>query len=65
MNDLDLLVAGAVVTFTAVAGAYVAIRHRANEAPVDNYRTLPQRPAPAPRAHSQGAQAEPPSMKVN
>ena len=38
MSDLDLLVAGALVTFLAVAGAYVAIRHRANETPVDSYK---------------------------
>ena len=37
MNDLDLLVAGAMVSFLAAAGAYIAIRHRANEAPVDSY----------------------------
>ncbi|MFA9409681.1 MAG: hypothetical protein ACERK0_00350 [Deltaproteobacteria bacterium] len=37
MNDLDLLVAGAMVTFLSVAGAYVAMRHRANESPVDSY----------------------------
>lgn len=37
MNDLDLLVAGAMVTFLCVAGAYVAMRHRANESPVDSY----------------------------
>ena len=38
MSDLDLLVAGAMVTFLAVAGAYVAIRRRANETPVDSYK---------------------------
>lgn len=37
MNDLDLLVAGAMVTFLSVAGAYVAMRNRANESPVDSY----------------------------
>jgi len=37
MNDLDLLVAGAVVSFLSVAGAYIAIRHRANETPVPSY----------------------------
>lgn len=48
MNDLDLLVAGAMVTFLAVAGAYVAIRHRANEVPVDSYEDLSERPVPPP-----------------
>jgi hypothetical protein len=38
MTDLDLLITGAMVTFLAVAGAYVAIRHRANESPVDSYK---------------------------
>ena len=38
MSDLDLLVAGAMVTFLAVAGAYVAIRNRANETPVDSFQ---------------------------
>ena len=37
MTDLDLLITGAMVTFLAVAGAYIAIRHRANETPVDSY----------------------------
>ncbi|MDH3201100.1 MAG: hypothetical protein OEM15_09425 [Myxococcales bacterium] len=37
MNDLDLIVAGAMVTLLTFAGAYVAIRHRANESPVDSY----------------------------
>ena len=45
MTDLDLLVAGAMVTFLAVAGAYVAIRHRANEAPVESFKR-PESPAP-------------------
>jgi hypothetical protein len=35
MTDLDLLIIGAIATFLASAGAYVAIRHRANEAPAD------------------------------
>ena len=38
MTDLDLMIAGAMVTFLAVAGAYIAIRHRANETPVDSYK---------------------------
>ena len=38
MTDLDLLVAGALVSFLSVAGAYVAMRRRANETPVSAYR---------------------------
>ena len=38
MSDLDLLVAGVVVSFLALAGAYVAIRHRANETPVESFK---------------------------
>lgn len=38
MTDLELLIFGAMVTFLAVAGAYLAIRHRANESPVDSYK---------------------------
>ena len=38
MTDLDLMVIGALVTFLSVAGAYVAIRQRANESPVSSYR---------------------------
>lgn len=38
MNDLELLMAGAMVSFLALAGAYVAIRHRANETPVDSFK---------------------------
>ena len=38
MADLDLLIAGAMITFIAVSGAYVAIRHRANESPVESYK---------------------------
>jgi hypothetical protein len=37
MTDLELLIFGAMVSFLAAAGAYVAIRHRANETPVDSY----------------------------
>jgi hypothetical protein len=49
MSDLDLLVAGAMVTFLAVAGAYVAIRRRANDSPVESFRTQQERePIPAP-----------------
>ena len=43
MTDLDILIAGAMVSFLAVAGAYVAIRHRANEAPVDSYKPVEDR----------------------
>jgi len=38
MNDLELLMAGAMVSFLAFAGAYVVIRHRANETPVDSFK---------------------------
>jgi hypothetical protein len=38
MTDLEVLVAGALVTFLSVAGAYVAIRHRANETPVESFK---------------------------
>lgn len=38
MTDLDLLITGVVVTFIAVTGAYIAMRHRANETPVDSYK---------------------------
>ena len=37
MNDLDLLVVGAVVSFLSVAGAYIAIGNRANDTPVPSY----------------------------
>ncbi len=39
MTDLELLIIGAMVTFISVAGAYVAIRHRANDEPVDSYKS--------------------------
>ena len=39
MTDLELLIIGAMVTFIAVAGAYVGIRHRANELPVESFKT--------------------------
>jgi hypothetical protein len=52
MSDLDLLVTGVVVTFIALTGAYVAIRHRANEAPVPSFKpagdNLPAREAVRP-----------------
>ncbi len=37
MNDLDIMMAGGLVTFIAFAGAYIAVRNRANESPVDTY----------------------------
>lgn len=40
MTDLDLLITGAMVTFIAVSGAYVAIRNRANETPVQSYKPV-------------------------
>lgn len=39
MTDLELLIVGAMVTFISVAGAYVAMRHRANDEPVDSYKS--------------------------
>lgn len=53
MSDLDLLVAGAMVTFLAVAGAYIAIRHRANESPVESYTPPEAQPAPRRAAQSE------------
>ena len=44
MNELDLLVAGAMVSFLSVAGAYIAVRHRANESPVSSYGPEGQAP---------------------
>lgn len=44
MNDLDLMVAGAMVSFLSVAGAYIAVRHRANESPVSSYARQGQEP---------------------
>jgi hypothetical protein len=51
VTDLELLIAGAVVSFLSVAGAYVSIRRRANDAPVDSYEDY----ASAAEAHH-GAQ---------
>lgn len=49
MTDLELLITGAMVTFIALSGAYVAIRHRANETPVRSYKPEPSRePEPEP-----------------
>ena len=38
MTDLDIMMAGALVSFLSVAGAYVAIRRRANDTPVSSYQ---------------------------
>ncbi len=53
MNDLDLLIAGAMVSFLSVAGAYIAVRHRANETPVTSYHPPEERPGPSAVTHSQ------------
>lgn len=45
MTDLDVIVAGALVTFLSVAGAYVSIRHRANEMPVESFKPADRDPA--------------------
>jgi hypothetical protein len=47
MTDLDLLVAGAMVTFLSAAGAYIAMRRRADESPVDSYDS-PREQQPVP-----------------
>lgn len=48
MNDLDLLMAGAMVSFLSFAGAYIAVRQRANESPVSSHAPGGQDPnAPA------------------
>jgi hypothetical protein len=47
MTDLDLLVAGAMVSFLSAAGAYVAIRRRADESPVGSYDS-PREQQPVP-----------------
>jgi hypothetical protein len=39
MTDLDIMMIGAMVSFLSVAGAYVAIRRRANDTPVRSYQT--------------------------
>lgn len=57
MTDLELLITGVVVTFIAVAGAYVAIRHRANETPVDSYK--------APERNRYGYDPSPTTVSVN
>lgn len=56
MNDLDLLVAGAMVSFLSVAGAYVAVRQRANEFPVESYHR-PETESPAPPTEPRSANA--------
>ncbi|MBT8450755.1 MAG: hypothetical protein KJO40_02190 [Deltaproteobacteria bacterium] len=55
MNDLDLLIAGAMVSFLSVAGAYIAVRHRANEEPVRSFAP----PAEGPSSSSVHAQDRP------
>jgi len=52
VTDLDLMVVGALVTFLSVAGAYIAIRHRANESPVDSYAPAPARNPQPPAARA-------------
>lgn len=52
MNDLDLLIAGAMFSFLSVAGAYIAIRHRANEAPVRSYTPPGEHPRSAVVPHA-------------
>jgi hypothetical protein len=47
MTDLDLIVAGAMVTFLSVAGAYVSMRRRANESPAGSYDS-PREDEPVP-----------------
>ncbi|MEM7139201.1 MAG: hypothetical protein AAF500_21700 [Myxococcota bacterium] len=37
MNDVDIFIAGTMVTMIAFAGAYINVRRRANEDPVDSY----------------------------
>ncbi len=66
MTDLELLVFGAVVTFLAAAGAYVAIRHRANEAPVESYADYAETSSAknaAPRASSHARPTNASSMQ--
>ena len=45
MTDLDLLVAGALVSFLSAAGAYIAVRHRATELPASAYHEQDHGPA--------------------
>ncbi len=47
MTDLDVLMAGAMVTCLTLAGAYVAMRRRANETPVGAYDS-PREGIPVP-----------------
>ena len=67
MTDLDLLITGVVVTFIAISGAYIAIRHRANETPVDSYKAPEQNrhgydPAPSGLALNGSSQHDHPRM---
>jgi hypothetical protein len=48
MTDLDLLMAGAMVSFLSVAGAYFSMRRRANESPVGSYDS-PREHQPEPQ----------------
>lgn len=57
MTDLDLLVAGALVSFLSAAGAYIAVRHRANETPVSAYHERDH--GPAETSYSTSAAAAP------
>ena len=54
MTDLDLLVAGAMVSFLSAAGAYVAMRRRADESPVGSYDSPREQQAvpPSPTSKS-------------
>ena len=59
MTDLELLIIGAMVTFLSVAGAYVAIRHRANEMPVDSFKAKPHSFKSRDEWYAQGETAQP------
>ena len=54
MTDLDLLVIGALVSFLAAAGAYVAVRRRANDSPVHSFAPV-EEASPAPVVRPQAA----------
>ncbi|MEM7437348.1 MAG: hypothetical protein AAF436_19510 [Myxococcota bacterium] len=42
MNDVDIFIAGTMVTMIAFAGAYINVRRRANDDPVDSYAPQPE-----------------------
>lgn len=44
------MVVGAMVTMLGFAGAYIGIRHRANEDPVDSY--APEQPSGDPQSRA-------------